>query len=515
MALPKSLKFNQSTFIKNFSLNKIIFISSLSFITTACTVGPNYVRPTTPTPAQYKEVDEHWLVAQPNDAFDRGCWWAMFHDPELNALESQLNISNQTIVAAAASYQQAEALVDEARSGYFPTIAASYSLTRQKSSSTTTTSSAGTTTSSTTGATTTTGNIPTRAPVTTHEWILDGSWEPDLWGSVRRAVEASSANAQASGAQLANARLSAQATLAEDYFSLRALDTDQQLLDDTVKSDQQILKITQNKYKAGVSALADVVTAQSQVDVAQAAAINNGISRAQFEHALAVLIGQPPENFSQPYNPLTATPPLIPVSCPSVLLERRPDIAQQERLVAQANAQIGIAESAYFPNLLLTANTSSTAVGSDLISAPIIGWSLGAQLAETIFDGGLRRAAVAASKANYQVTVANYRQTVLAAFQDVEDNLASLRILDQESTIQNQAAANAKLALQLTINDYKAGTVDYSTVLTSQLTAFSAEKNAADVNGLRMSAAVGLIKALGGGWNGQVEDPRHISSSYN
>lgn len=504
MDLLKSSKLITTTINKYSSIDKIIFILMLIFAITACTVGPNYVRPTSPVPTQYKEVDEHWLVAKPNDACDRGDWWVMFHDSELNILESQVNISNQTIAAAAASYQQAQDLVDEARSGYFPTIAASYALTRQKSSSTSTTSSAGTAASSTTGATTTTGTIPTRAPVTTHEWILDGSWEPDLWGSVRRAVEASSANAQASGAQLANSQLSAQATLAEDYFSLRALDTDQQLLDDTVKSDQQILNITQNKYKAGVSSLADVVTAKSQVEVAQAAAINNGISRAQFEHAIAVLIGQPPENFSQPQKPLTETPPVIPVSIPSLLLERRPDIAQQERLVAQANAQIGVAESAYFPNLLLTANTSATAVGSDLISAPALGWSLGAQLAETIFDGGLRSAAVAASKANYQVTVANYRQTVLAAFEDVEDNLASLRILNQEAAVQNQAAANAKLALQLTINDYKAGTVDYSTVLTSQLTAFTAEKNAADVNGLRMSAAVGLIKALGGGWNGVI-----------
>ena len=487
---------------KNNSFIKLIFNLFLFIIIPACAVGPNYVRPTAPAPTQYKEASKNWLVAQPNDAIDRGTWWEIFRDPELNSLEAQLNISNQTIAAAAASYQQAQDLVDEARSGYFPTIAASYMVTRQKASNVSTSTGASTAGTSTTGSTTSSGAIPTRAPITTHQWLLDGSWEPDLGGSVRRTVEASSANAQASGAQLANARLSAQATLAEDYFSLRALDTDQKVLNDTVVSDQEILRITQNKYNAGVSSLADIVSAQSQVEVAQAAAINNGISRAQFEHAIAVLIGEPPEVFSQPYKPLTETPPLIPVSVPSVLLERRPDIAQQERLVAQANAQIGIAESAYFPNLLLTANASSTAVGSDLISAPVIGWSLGAQLAETIFDGGLRSAAVAASKANYQATVANYRQTVLAAFQDVEDNLASLRILDQESTVQNQAAASAKLAFQLTMNEYKAGTVDYPTVLIAQVAAFNAEKNAADVNGLRMSSAVGLIKALGGGWNG-------------
>lgn len=484
-------------------LKSIILILSLSFLA-SCTVGPNYVRPITPVPMQYKEANKNWLIAQPNDAIDRGCWWEIFHDPKLNSLESELNISNQTIISAAASYDQALYIADEARASYFPTIAASYSLNRSKSSSTNTSSSTTTTSGSTTGATTTAGTIPTRAPVTTHSLILDGSWEPDLWGSVSRTVEAANANAESQAAVLANTRLSAQATLAEDYFSLRALDTDQKVLDDTVASDQEILRITQNKYKSGISALTDVVQAQSQLEGAQAAAINNGINRAQFEHAVAVLIGVPPENISLAYQPLNATPPFIPVSVPSVLLERRPDIAQQERLVAQANAQIGIAEAAYFPNLLLTGNLTSQAIGSDLLSFPALGWSVGAQLAETLFDGGLRSAVTAAAKANYQVTVANYRQTVLAAFEDVEDNLSSLNILNKESDVQNAAAKDAQLALKLTMNEYKAGTVDYSTVLVSQVAAFNAEKTAADVNGLRMSAAVGLIKALGGGWSGQV-----------
>lgn len=501
MLLPKNLLKKINHLIKNNSIKKLILIFSLFFLS-ACNVGPAYVRPTAPVPTHYKEANKNWLVAQPNDAINRGQWWEIFCDPELNSLESQVNISNQTILSAAASYEQALDLVDEARASYFPTISASYSLTRQKSSSTTTSSSSNTTASSTTGATTSTGTIPTRAPVTTHSLILDGSWEPDLWGSVTNSVAASAANAQASAALLANARLSAQATLAEDYFSLRALDTDQTVLDDTVRSDQQILVITQNKYHAGVSALADEVQAQSQLEVAQAAAINNGISRAQFEHAMAVLIGQPPEQFSQAYKPLTGRPPVIPVAVPSVLLERRPDIAQQERLVAQANAQIGVAEAAYFPNLLLTGTASSQGIGmGNLLSVPTIGWSVGAQLAETLFDGGLRSATTAAAKANYRATVANYRETVLSAFQDVEDNLVALRILNQESIVQNKAAASAQLALKLTLNEYKAGTVDYATVLISQTAAFSAEKNAADVNGLRMSAAVGLIKALGGGWN--------------
>ncbi len=496
MLLPKIL------LNKNNSLKNIIISFSILFLS-SCTMGPNYVRPATPIPLQYKEVNKNWLIAQPNDAIDRGCWWEIFHDPQLNAFESQLNISNQTIISAAASYQQALDIVDEARASYFPTISASYSLTRSKSASTNTSSSSTATSGSTTGATTTAGTIPTRAPVTMHSLILDGSWEPDLWGSVRRTIEAANANADAQAALLANTRLSAQATLAEDYFSLRALDTDQKVLDETVASNQEILRITQNKYKVGVSALADVVQAQSQVEVAQAAAINNGINRAQFEHAVAVLIGETPENLSLSFEPLTATPPIIPVSIPSILLQRRPDIAQQERLVAQANAQIGIAEAAYFPNLLLTASGVSQDIGSNVFSFPTIGWSVGAQLAETLFDGGLRSAVTAAAKANYQATVANYRQTVLSAFQDVEDNLASLRILNQESAVQNAAAADAQLALKLTMNQYKAGTVDYSTVLTSQIAAYTAEKNAADINGLRMSAAVGLIKALGGGWDGQ------------
>lgn len=318
-----------------------------------------------------------------------------------------------------------------------------------------------------------------------------------------RTVEAANASAQSSAALLANTRLSAQATLAEDYYQLRALDADQKLLDDTVKSDQTILNITQNRYKYGVAQLSDVIQAQTQVESAQALAINNGISRAQFEHAVAVLIGQPPEDFSLPQIPLTATPPLIPVSVPSVLLERRPDIAQQERLVAQANAQIGVAEAAFFPNLLLTASGTSQAIGSNVFSVPAIGWSLGAQLAETIIDGGLRSATLVAAKANYLATVATYRETVLSAFQDVEDNLASLRILAKESAVQDRAASDAELALKLVLNQYKSGTADYATVLAAQIIAYNAEKTAADVNGLRMSAAVGLIKALGGGWNGQ------------
>lgn len=497
MLLPKIL------FHKNNISIKFIFIF-LSFFLTSCTVGPNYVRPSTPVPMQYKEANKNWLIAQPNDAIDRGCWWEIFHDPELNALEAQLNISNQNIVSAAASYQQALDIVDEARASYFPTISASYSLNRSKSSSTNTSASTTTTSGSTTGATTTAGTIPTRAPITTHSLILDGSWEPDLWGSVSRTVEAANANAESQAAVLANTRLSAQATLAEDYFSLRALDTDQKVLNNTVTSDQEILKITQNKYHVGISTLADVVQAQSQLETAQAAAINNGINRAQFEHAVAVLVGLPPENLALSYQPLTANPPLIPVSVPSILLERRPDIAQQERLVAQANAQIGVAEAAYFPNLLLTGNITSQAIGNDLLAFPALGWSVGAQLAETLFDGGLRSATTAAAKANYQATVANYRQTVLSAFEDVEDNLSSLDILNKESAVQNAAAKDAQLALKLTMNEYKAGTVDYSTVLVSQIAAFNAEKNAADVNGLRMSAAVGLIKALGGGWSGQI-----------
>jgi NodT family efflux transporter outer membrane factor (OMF) lipoprotein len=318
---------------------------------------------------------------------------------------------------------------------------------------------------------------------------------------VRRTVEGDVAAAQANQALLASTALSAQGSLAQYYFELRALDRDQQLLDRTVLGYKKLLGLTKNQYASGIVSEADVVQAQSLLENAQAQAINNGILRSQYEHAIAVLIGRPPANFAMVYRPLRAKPPIIPVTVPSVLLERRPDIAQAERLMHQANAQIGVACAAYFPTLSLSATVS--AAGNSfhkLFTHPALGWSAGLQLAETIFDGGLRWANLRAAKAFYMAQIANYRQTVLTAFQNVEDNLVALRILKEQGVVQNAAAASARKALRLVINQYKAGTVPFSSVITAEITAFTAEKAAYDVVGLQMTTAVNLIKALGGGW---------------
>ena len=466
------------------------FIAIFSLAISGCNAGPDYVRPPVAIPAQFKETPKVWIIAKPQDNLDRGQWWSIFNDPQLNALEEKVNISNQNIVQAAAQYRQASALVDEARASYFPTIAASAALTRQKQSSSS-------------NFNTSTNNTATVGTSASHALNLDATWAPDLWGSVSRSVEASKANAQAAAAKLALIKLSQQAALAQFYFELRALDTDQKLLDDTVIDDQKALQITKNRYQSGVAGLADIVQAETQLEAAQALAINNGINRAQYAHAIAILIGQPPENFSWSSQPLAdIPPPEVPLLIPSTLLQRRPDVAQAEREVAQANAEIGVAISAYFPTLTLSASGSMMGNGlGPWFSLPTLSWAVGPTLAETLFDGGLRSATTAAARANYEATVANYRQTTLAAFQNVEDNLASVRILAMQSSVQNKAAADARLALKLVMNNYKAGTAAYSDVIAAQIIAFSDEKAAADTNGLRMTATVELIEALGGGWD--------------
>jgi len=448
---------------------------------------------------------KNWKIAQPKDACDRGAWWQVFHDEQLNSLEAQLNSSNQTIINSYYNYQQAYALVDEARASFFPTLAGSVTLIRQKPSSggsSSSGSSSGTITTSSGTISGSSGGGSSAKITTTHTLSLNASWEPDIWGLVRRQVEAAAGGAQASAALLASTRLLAQASLAQYYFELRGLDIDQKLLNDTVAAYKKDLQVTKNRYAAGVAARGDVLQAQSQLETAQASAINNGILRGQYEHAIAMLIGVPPGNFALLSARRRVTPPPIPLGLASELLERRPDIAQAERLMAQANAQIGVAVAAYFPTLTLSGLVDF--VGQDLshwISLPAMGWSYGAQLADTIIDGGLRSATVRAAQAGYMASVASYRQIVLAAFQDVEDNLVSLRLLNQQAATLDKAAADARLALTFVINQYKAGTVDYSSVVTAQNTAFAAEKSAADVNYLRMTSAVGLIRALGGGWN--------------
>jgi NodT family efflux transporter outer membrane factor (OMF) lipoprotein len=493
------LIFKRDSYVK-----KIAILSVAMIMLTACAVGPDYKRPCVPTPAKFTEADKNWKTATPHDQQDRGAWWEIFHDPKLNALENQVNISNQTIATALAQYQQARALVAESRAAFFPLITANADITRQRQGSgsasfvSTSTTGALSTGSATTGG----GGGSTNPVTTTHTLGLDASWEPDLWGTIRRTVEASEAGAASSSALLANTRLSTQASLAQFYYQLRALDKDQQILDRTVADYQHALTLTQNRYKVGVAAQTDVIQARTQLESAKALAINNGINRAQLEHAIAVLIGKPPEEFNIPPSPLNSLPPAIPLSVPSALLERRPDIASAERLMAQANAQIGVAIAAYFPTLTLTASANETHPDfSHWFSVPDLSWAIGPQLAQTIFDGGLRKATVAAARYNYNATAATYKQTVLAAFQDVEDNLVSLRTLHKEYLVQARAAADARLSLQLITNQYKAGTTAYSDVITAQTTAYNAEKTAADVIGLEMTSAVGLIKALGGDWN--------------
>ncbi|CAB3760806.1 efflux transporter outer membrane subunit [Paraburkholderia solisilvae] len=469
----------------------IAVAAALCAMLAGCAVGPDYKRPTTDIPASYKEAAEGWKVAQPADQLDRGPWWTIYNDPQLNALEDRLNTSNQTIAQFAAAYRQARALVAEARSAYFPVLTLNGSGERQQSPS------------RSGGFVTGTGSVGSSGSITnSFRLSADATWEPDLWGQVSRTVAAEKAGQQGAAADLANARLSAQGTLAQTYFTVRSLDAQQKLLDDTVVSFEKSLQLTQNRYAQGVAARSDVIQAQTQLQSAQAAAIDNGVARAQNEHAIAVLIGEPASTFSLPPAPLDATPPDVPAQLPSALLERRPDIASAERKAAAANEQIGVAIAAYFPTLTFSASGGfESSVFSQLLTAPSRFWTVGPQLAATVFDFGLRSAQTDAARATYDQNVATYRQTVLAAFQDVEDNLASLRILGKEIVVQQQAVQSAQQALDIVTNQYKSGTVDYLNVLTAQTTAFNAQQKLASIEGQRMVSSAGLVKALGGGWD--------------
>ncbi|KWE31904.1 RND transporter [Burkholderia territorii] len=454
-----------------------------------CAVGPDYHRPDTSIPAAFKEAPAGWKVAQPADRADRGPWWTVYNDPQLDALIGKLNASNQTIAQSAAAYRQARALVAEARAAYFPTVGLTASGSRSRTGRTSTSSSA-----SSFGSSSSIDN--------SYSVGLDASWEPDLWGKVSRSVSAQRAGEAAAAADLANARLSQQALLAQTYFQLRTSDALQKLLDDTVKSYGESLRLTQNQYAQGVAARADVIQAQTQLQSAQAASIDNGVARAQYEHAIATLIGEPASTFSLPPNPLAAEPPITPVDVPSALLERRPDIAAAERRAAAANEQIGVAIAAFFPTLTLSASGGfQSSVWSQLFTLPARFWTVGPQLAATLFDAGLRAAQTDAARATYDQDVAAYRLAVLSAFQDVEDNLASQRILAQEVDVQRQAVDSAEHALAIVTNQYKAGTVAYLNVLTAQTTAFTARQKLATIAGQRMVSSVGLVKALGGGWD--------------
>lgn len=463
-----------------------------------CAVGPDYVKPAMDIPPAYRETAP-WTVAQPAAADDRSAWWAGFNDPLLDQLVSQANLANQTVAQAEAQYRQALALADAARAGLSPTVGAGVASSRARSAS-----------NSGSGG----------AVATAHSVSLSSSWEPDLWGGVRRSVEAGEASARASGDDLAAARLSIQSTLVQDYVQLRAIDLQTALYASTIEAYQRSLKLVNSQYQQGVALRSDLALAESTLASAEAQALDLRAQRSQLEHAIAVLTGQPPaklriaplpapgglaapaeQTASLPANGLGLAVPAIPATLPAQLLERRPDIAAAERRVAQANANIGVAQAAWFPALSLSAGGgySSTSI-ADLFNAPARVWSLGAALSQTLFDGGLRQANKAQAVAAYDATVAAYKQTVLSAFQEVEDNMATLATLDAEIAKQQQATAAARLAEQMSLKQYNAGTTTYLSVVTAQASALTSARTEAGLLSRRLVASAALIAGVGGGW---------------
>lgn len=451
-------------------------LAGLFALLTACSVGPDYKRPVVDTAAGFKEAND-WKPTEPADAINRGPWWLIFNDDVLNGLEDKIDISNQNIKAAAANVENARALVREAQAGYWPAVDANIGRTREREGR--------------------------PSPHTINGAGGSVNWSLDIWGQVRRSVESNKATEQSLAATLAGARLLAQADLASDYFQLRGQDQNQVLLDDTVKADEQALKITENRYKVGVAARADVVTAQTQLLSAQAQQVSVAIARAKFEHAIAVLVGEQPALFSIAPTKIRTDVPTVPAGVPSELLERRPDIAVAERKVASANAEIGVNKAAYFPSLSLTGSATYSGGGglSQLFAVPNQIWSVGPNLAQHLFAGGLYRARVAAARAQWEQTVDAYRETVLEGFEDVEDDLVTLRVLEKQSAVEDQVVLAAREAEKLTLNQYKAGTVPYSSVITAQTTRLANEQTALNVFVQRLTGSVTLIQDLGGGWN--------------
>ena len=477
-----------------------------------CVVGPKYHPPAPQAPAaEYKESptqfkeNEGWTVAQPADAKLRGKWWEIFDDPELNALEEQLNINNQNIKEYFENYMEARAIVREARAQYFPTLTAVPAITHSRTSA-----NLGTTAVNT--GTGTTATVP-KLQSSLYSLPLEASWEPDLWGKVRNTVREAQYAAQVSAADLENERLAEQASLAEYFFEIRGQDMLQKIYDDTVAADQQAYDLTRGLYETGIDDEISVVEAETTLRSAQAGATNVGVARAQYEHAIAVLVGKAATSFSIPVKPMTTAPPPIPVGVPSQLLERRPDIAAAERTMAEANAAIGIAYAAYYPNLTLSAEggfeSSSIA---HWLSWPSRFWSVGASLSETVFDAGLRRATVQQYVATYNADLASYRQTVLTGFQQVEDGLAEVRILSKEIEQEQAAVASAEKYLDLEQARYETGIDPYVDVLIAQTTVLSDQQT---LNGLQveeMTYAVALVEALGGGWDSsQLPTPAQVT----
>jgi NodT family efflux transporter outer membrane factor (OMF) lipoprotein len=462
-----------------------VFLAIAVFQTNGCTVGPKYQRPVAAVPPAYKEVGD-WKPAQPNDQNLGGTWWTIFQDPQLNALELQVNVSNQNLKAAESQFRQARAVLRYNRADYYPTVTVGAAATRTRVSS----------------------NRPplssTFDGITYNDFVLpfDFSYQADVWGRVRRTVESSREQAQASAADLASVNLSMHADLAIDYFLARSLDAEEQLLNSTVTQYEQALELIETRFAGGIASEVEVEQARTQLETTRAQAIDVGVARAQYEHAMAILIGKPPAEFSLPPLPLTAPPPNIPVSVPSELLERRPDIAAAERRVASANAQIAVAKSAYYPliNLGATGGFESSSI-TTLLNGPSGLWSFGLSALTTVFDVGRRRAASDQAIAAYDQSVAIYRQTVLTGFQQVEDNVAALRILEREAQTQDKAVVAAQKYLDLAVTRYKGGVTSYLEVTTAQTASLSDQLTAVNLLGRRMVNSVMLIQALGGGWD--------------
>lgn len=452
----------------------IVLLSSTAVLG-ACAVGPDYRRPAVQVAPDYKEVAD-WQPTEPQDVLEGSPWWTIFRDDTLNALEAKIDISNQNVKAAVASVDQARALVREARASYFPNVGLSAGVQR--------------------------GSSDGGPTINSKSVGASASWLLDIWGQTRRTVESDTASADASAAALAFTRLTAHGDLATVYFQLRAQDQLQILLDDTVVAQQKSLQITESRYKYGVVARADVVSAEAQLLASQAQQINAQVQRGILEHAVAVLVGEQPAVFTLAKATMRTDVPTVPPGLPSTLLQRRPDIVEAERRVAAANAQIGVAKSAYFPSLTLGASDQYTGTSlSKLINVPNRIWSVGPSLAGTLFNAGATGAVVAQARAGYENSVANYRQTVLAGFQQVEDEVVTLRVLEKQAVVETEAVKASREAEALTLNQYKAGTVPYSSVITAQTTTLSSRQNALTVLSDRLQASVALIQALGGGWD--------------
>ncbi len=460
----------------------LLLSAGLACFLVSCTVGPKYAQPKVPTAPAYTE-SAGWKTAQPADSLIKGKWWELFSEPELNSLEDQVAPANQSLKIAEANYRQARASIQVQRSFLFPTVSAGPSISTNRVSS----------------------HYPIGAQGLQYGLFslpINASFDADLWGRIRKSVEAAKEQSQASAADLENVKLELQTELASYYFTIRGLDSQKRLLDDTVIVYQKAYDLTNNRYNGGVASKAEVMQAKTQLNQTQAQSIDLGAQRAQLEHAIAVLIGKPPEDFHVAVAELKNTIPEIPLGVPSELLQRRPDIAASERQVAAANAQIGIAKTAFYPDLVIAAQGGLQS-GSivNLFTWPSRFWGLGPQMAQTIFDAGRRKAQVTISEAAYDATVASYRQTSLTAFQEVEDNLSTLRILEEETAKQHEATEAAENSQQLAMNRYKGGLVTYLEVITAQSIALTNERTEVDLLQRRMDAAVQLVRALGGGWD--------------